>query len=215
MKKLTRILAIALLAIPQAHADNDLWESKGPHVRIKRNDQDGSYVVFERTPDDKSLTKTTKDQNDRIKLQATYRRNSKGFLTTGQIHDGQGVLLWKVRYGYDAKTGLLIAEDMFDARVRRYYPPQFRNDDGTLKEMPIRRVYYFYDADGNQSKAISLVPNKGKTVQEVFPNNLQRRMSEEDRKHFTPDESFDPNSTTNPNDNPFDKDRKKQAPAGR
>lgn len=214
MKKLTRILAVALLALPQVHADNDLWEAKGPHVRIKRNDQDGSYVVFERSPDDQSLKKTTRDQNDRIKMQATYRRNSKGFLTTGQIHDGQGSLIYKVRYGYDAKTGLLLAEDMFDARVQRYYPAEFRNDDGTLKEMPIRRVYYFYDADGNQSKAISLVPNKGKTAEQVFPNNLHPRISDEDRKNLKIEEDFDPETSTNPNDNPFDEERKERKPAG-
>jgi hypothetical protein len=214
MKKLTRILAIAMIAVTQLHADNDLWESKGPHVRIKRNDQDGSYVVFERTPDDKSLTKTTKDQNDRIKMQATYRRNSKGFLTTGQIHDGQGTLIYKVRYGYDAQTGLLLAEDMFDARVQRYYPPEFRNNDGTLKEMPIRRVYYFYDADGNQSKAISLVPNKGKTAEQVFEKNLHPRISDEDRKFLKPEEDFNPDTSTNPNDNPFDAERKKRKPTG-
>ena len=214
MTKLTQILAIALIAIPHAHADNDLWESKGPHVRIKRNDQDGSYVVFERTPDDRSLTKTTRDQNDQIKMQATYRRDDKGFLKTGEIRDGQGSLIYKVRYGYDKKTQLLLAEDMFDARVQRYYPPEYRNDDGTLREMPIRRVYYFYDADGNQSKAISLVPNKGKTAEQVFAKNLHPRISEEDRKFLKPEEDFNPETTTNPNDNPFDNERKKQVPAG-
>lgn len=214
MKKLNRLIALAAITILPVSADNDLWESKGPHVRIKRNDQDGSYVVFERTPDDRRLVKTTKDQNDRIKMQATYFRDTKGYLKTGRIHDGQGSPIYKVRYGYDRETHLLIAEDMFDARVKRFYPPNIRNDDGSLKEMPIRRVYYFYDADGNQSKAISLVPNKGKTAEQVFDKKLQNRLNPEDRKHFQEDKNFKPELSTNPNDNPFDNDRRKRVPAG-
>jgi len=212
MKKLTRLLPLIAVIIAPSHADNDLWESKGPHVRIKRNDQDGSYVVFERTPDDRKLVKTTKDQNDRIKMQATYYRDSKGFLKTGRIHDGQGSPLYKVRYGYDRETQLLIAEDMFDARVKRYYPPHIRNPDGSLKEMPIRRVYYFYDADGNQSKAISLVPNKGKTAEQVFDKKVQNRLTDEEQKHFQQEEKFDPKDSSNPNDNPFDQNRIRKLP---
>ena len=208
MKKLTTFLTIALITTPLLHADNDLWESKGPHVRIKRNDQDGSSVIFKRTPDDRKLVKTTKDQNGRIKMQATYVRNPRGFLTSGQIHDGQGALIYNVRYGYDEATGLLVAEEMYDARVRRYYPAEFRNEDGTLREMPIRRVYYFYDADGNQSKAISLVPNKGKTAEEVFDKKIRDRIGEAESKHFRTDEDFDPDESTSPLDSPFENKRK-------
>lgn len=202
MKNLFATSIILLGIAPPIFADNDLWESKGPHVRIKRNDQDGSQVIFQRSPDDRTLVKTTKDENLRIKMKATYTRNPKGFLTTGRIHDGQGNLIYRVKYGYDRKTGQLIAEDMFDARVRRTYP-DVRDSNGQLKEMPIRRVYYFYDADGNQSKAISLVPNKGKTAEEVF--------KKKELRHFQKEENFDPNSTTNPlRNNPFEKGRQNQ-----
>lgn len=216
MKKLTRFIALALLAVPQLQADNDIWESKGPHVRIKKNDQDGSYVVFERSPDDRKLVKTMKNQNHKITMTATYSRNDLGFLTFGEIHDGQGAPIWRVRYGYDQKTQLLIAEDMYDARVKMYYPPNIRNDDGTLKEMPVRRVYYFYDAEGNQSKAIALVPKKGKTAEEVFDKHGISPRDKEELKGFSEEEDFDPALSTNPDkDNPFVEERKKEPKASR
>lgn len=153
---------IALLFGPGLQADtSDLWESKGPHVRIQRNNHDGSYVEFKRDPEDRKLIKTTRDQNGTVKMMATYFRNTKGFLTAGRVHDGHGTPLFRVRYGYSKENGLLIAEEMFDARAKRFFP-------GTRKEMPLRRIYYFYDAQGNQAKAISLVPHKGKMAQEIF-----------------------------------------------
>ncbi len=204
MKKLTRTLIVSLFAFGIAHADDDLWESKGPHVRIKRNDQDGSYVVFERSPDDRRLVKTTKDQNDRVKMKATYLRNQKGFLTVGRIHDGQGVQIYRVQYGYDKESGLLVAENMFDARVKNYYPPSFRDENGQRVEMPVRRVYYFYDADGNQSKAISLVPNPGKTAQATF------KKTKKPLDLFGTEKNFDTDTSTNPlKGNPFEEEKKK------
>ena len=207
MKKLTRILLVPLLIFGTVFADDDLWEAKGPHVRIKRNDQDGSFVVFERSKDDRRLVKTTKDSNKKIKMRATYVRNLKGFLTTGKIHDGQGILLYRVKYGYDPETAQLIAEDMFDARVKNYYPASVRDTNGNRVEMPVRRVYYFYDADGNQSKAISLVPNPGKTAQETFGKTRKTL------DLYGEEKNFNSNTATNPTDNPFDAERKKKEKA--
>lgn len=204
MKKLARILIVSAFTFGTVQGDEDLWESKGPHVRIKRNDQDGSYVVFERSPDDRRLVKTTKDQNDRVKMKATYLRNQKGFLTVGRIHDGQGIQIYRVQYGYDKDTGLLVAENMYDARVKNYYPPSVRDENGQLVEMPVRRVYYFYDADGNQSKAISLVPNPGKTAQATF------KKTKKPLDLFGEEKNFDTNTSTSPlKDNPFEEEKKK------
>jgi hypothetical protein len=208
MKKLITVFTTALIVIlckPNCFAQEeaDLWESKGPHVRIKRNDQDGSYVVFERSPDDRRLVKTTKDQNDSVKMKATYLRNQKGFLTVGRIHDGQGIQIYRVQYGYDKETGLLVAENMYDARVKNYYPPAMRDENGQLVEMPVRRVYYFYDADGNQSKAISLVPNPGKTAQATF------KKTKKPLDLFGQEKNFNTGSSTNPlKDNPFVEEKK-------
>ena len=92
ISQLIAVLAISSPLLGQSNSDQDLWESKGPHVRIKRSDQDGSYVVFERTPDDQKLIKTTRDVNDVIKMRALYYRNKKGFLTLGRIFDQLGPL---------------------------------------------------------------------------------------------------------------------------
>ncbi len=193
-KELLTSLTLLSLLISPGHGDEDLWESKGPHVRIKRNDQDGSHVVFKRTPDDAKLVKTTKDQNGTIKMTAIYYRNPKGFLTAGRIFDGTGKKLYRVKYGYDRKTGLLVAEDMFDARS----PFMKFDDSGKRKEFPVRRIYYFYDAQGNQSKAISLVARKGKTAEEVFGD-----------KDYVQEE-FDEGNSTRPDQNPFDSEKNKR-----
>ena len=204
MKKTTSLVIASFLALGPVLGDEDLWESKGPHVRIKKNVQDGSTVVFERSPDDRSLVKTTKDQNGRIKMKARYRRGPKGFLRNGQIYDGQGTLIYRVQYGYHPETGQLLAEQMFDARVMNFYPPAIQDAHGNRKEMPIRRVYYFYDSDGNQSKAISLVPNPGKTAQEAFHN------TKEPLKLYGHEKDFVPKKATNPLlNNPFEDEQKK------
>ncbi len=174
-------------------------------MRIKKNDRDGSYVVFKRTTDDRKLFKISKDKKDRIKMKAAYYRNPKGYLSTGRIFDAQGTLIYRVRYGYDKETGLLIAEDMFDARARYYYPPSVRDKKGKRVEMPIRRVYYFYDADGNQSKAISLVPKKGKFAADVF------KKSRDTMDLYSKEKSFDTSTSTNPlHDNPFEQEKKEK-----
>jgi len=206
MKKLITTFLATIVAFAPVHAEDDLWESKGPHVRIKRNDQNGSYIVFERSPDDRLLVKTTKDQNDKVKMVAKYRRNPKGFLSAGEIYDGQGTKIWRVTYGYHAETALLVAENMYDARVKNYYPPEIRDANGNRVEMPIRRVYYFYDADGNQSKAISLVPNPGKTAKDVF-NKTKKPLD-----LFGEEKGFDVDTSTNPlKNNPFEEERKRGA----
>ena len=189
------VVAATLFFSPSSFADDDLWESKGPHVRIKRNDKDGTRVEFRRSPDDQKLVKTTKDENGVIRMSSVYFRNKKGFLTAGRIYDGVGNMMFRVRYGYDRETGQLIAEDMFDQRA----PLHRFSENGERKEIPVRRIYYFYDAQGNQSKAISLVAKKGKTAEEVFG----KRKSKADDLYE--EEDFDPRNSTRPDDNPFDK----------
>jgi len=199
MKKILTCVALALLTLPLQCKDNDLWEAKGPHVRIKRNNFDGSHVVFKRTPDDKKLVKTTKDKNNNVTMTAVYFRNDRGFLTAGRIYDGQGVPLFRVRYGYDKTTGYLVAEDMFDSRAKFERPTA----DGKMKEMPVRRIYYWYDEDGNQSKAISLVAKKGKMANEVFPDKVQKEADLYNEEAFDPSKSFRPDR-----DNPFEEEKK-------
>lgn len=204
MKKITYFILATLSTCNLVFGDEDLWESKGPHIRIKKNDQDGSYVVFERSPDDRKLMKTMKNPNGKVKMSATYQRGPKGFLRNGQIHSGQGVLLFRVQYGYNEKTGQLIAEQMFDARVKRYYPT-LKDKNGKPVEMPIRRVYYIYDEDGNQSRAISLVPKKGKDAEEVF------KRTKDTLDLYGDEEGFSSEKSTRPDLNPFDEEKKRKS----
>lgn len=198
MKKLIISLATVACLIPTCFADQDLWESKGPHVRIKRNNFDGTREEFKRTPDDKKLVKTTKDKDGNIVMTAIYFRNDKGFLTAGHIRDGQGTQLYRVRYGYDKNTGYLVAEDVFDSQTKFERP----GPDGKMKEFPVRRIYYWYDDEGNKSKAIALVPKKGQHADELFKN---KRRKEND---YYKQEEFDPSNSTAPED-PFAKEKKK------
>ena len=129
MTKATYFIIASLFATGAGFSDEDLWESKGPHVRIKKNDQDGSYVVFERSPDDRRLVKTTKNENGEVKMKATYTRDNKGFLRYGQIHDGQGVLIYRVQYGYDNESGQLVAEQILSQDEVEALLSAIKNDD--------------------------------------------------------------------------------------
>ncbi|MGC6426263.1 MAG: hypothetical protein ACON5H_04630 [Akkermansiaceae bacterium] len=197
MKKLfTFLMLLAGLSSP-AIAELEFLENRGPHVRIMRNNFDGSRIEFTRTPDSRKLLKKTIDKDGRILMTARYFRNPRGFLTSGEIYDGQGVLLYRVRYGYDKQTGYLRAEDMFDARVKFQRPV-----DGKMKELPVRRIYYWYDDEGNESKAIALVPKKGKAAEEVFK---KKDFKEEDLYN---EEQFDPSKSFRPLDPFKDNERK-------
>lgn len=199
MKKLLTSLLTSTLLISVGQAELDLLENKGPHVRIMRNNFDGSLIEFSRTPDSRQLLKKTKDKDGNIMMTARYFRNPKGFLTAGNIYDGQGVLLYRVRYGYDKETGYLRAEDMFDARVKFQRPV-----NGKMKEFPVRRIYYWYDDEGNESKAIALVPKKGKAAEEVFK---KKKFNEDEL--YTKEKDFDSSKSFRPQD-PF-KDEEKES----
>ncbi|NNC90642.1 MAG: hypothetical protein HKN82_19465 [Akkermansiaceae bacterium] len=136
------------------------WQAIGPNVRMMSH-QDGSRTQFRRSPDERTLTKRTRGPNGVVKMVAVYRMDKNGNPRGCQIFDGRNNLLFKVSYGYHRVHGQLVAEDMFDARVKRI-------DPSTGKETPVRRMYYTYDAQGNQSKPIVIVPVKGRTAEAVF-----------------------------------------------
>ncbi len=151
-----RILA-ALLGIQPVMADIDAVD--GPNVRVMRH-EDGSRTVFTRSPDNRTLIKET-TLNGTKTMQTVYKMDSNQNPLGCKIYDGQNNELFKVSYGYQKSTGLLVQEKMFDARVRRINPA-----NGT--EMPVQLVVYLYDAEGKRSAPIiyNLLP--GKTFEEVF-----------------------------------------------
>ena len=162
---LAAVLATASLAqTPQGKSFPDKfqegWEKTGPNVRVKRH-QDGSRTVFRRSPDDRTLVKRTWGSNGVVKMIVVYRLNSGGDPLACKIYDGRESLLYKVSYGYSKSSGLLQAERMFDARAQRINP-------STGKEMPIRVMYYNYDAQGNATAPEVYPFKEGKRAEEVF-----------------------------------------------
>lgn len=139
---------------------NELEAVDGPNVRVMRHD-DGSRTLFTRTPDNRSLTKKKFNANGVLVMMTNYRMDSNRNPVSCKIYDGANNLLYKVSYGYRKSDGQLVEERMFDARTKR-------QDPNTGVEMPVQRVCYVYDAQGNRSAPIvyNLLP--GKTFEEVF-----------------------------------------------
>lgn len=138
----------------------DLMEVEGPNVRVMRH-EDGSRTMFTRTPDARTLTKKKFSANGVLTMLTVYRMDANANPIGCKIFDGQNQLLYKVSYGYRKVDGQLVEERMFDARVTR-------RDPNTGKEMPVQRICYLYDAQGNRSAPIvyNLLP--GKTMEQVF-----------------------------------------------
>ncbi|MEM9081904.1 MAG: hypothetical protein AAGC74_14565 [Verrucomicrobiota bacterium] len=143
--------------------EKDVWEQVSHNVRLLRH-EDGTRTEYRRSNDEKTLVKRrlsdVKGGRDSIISTTIYRMDASGNPLSCKIYDGKENLLYKVAYGYHKKTGRLLAEDMFDARAPK------RGPDG--KEIPVRRMYWFYDANGNVSKAFSFVFRKGKYAEEMY-----------------------------------------------
>lgn len=160
-----KILAVTagLLASPCGNAqepDKGFDAVDGPNVRVMRH-EDGSRTLFRRAPDNKTLTKRKFSANGALSMLTVYRMDSNANPIGCRIYDGREQLLFKVSYGYRRSDGQLVEERMFDARV-------VRKDPNTGKEMPIQRVCYVYDAQGNRSAPIVFNLLPGKTFEEVF-----------------------------------------------
>jgi len=138
----------------------ELDDANGPNVRVMRH-EDGSRTVFTRTPDDRTLTKKKFSASGVLNMLTIYRMDPNGNPVGCKIYDGQSELLYKVSYGYRKSDGLLVEERMFDARV-------IRRDKDTGKEIPVQRILYVYDAQGNRSAPIVLNLLPGKTFEQVY-----------------------------------------------
>ena len=155
---LLAVLSTLCLCVP-SHG-NELEAVEGPNVRVMRH-EDGSRTLFTRTPDSRSLTKKKFNPNGVLVMMTNYRMDSNSNPVSCKIYDGANNLLYKVSYGYRKSDGQLVEERMFDARTKRV-------DSNSGVEMPVQRVCYVYDAQGNRSAPIvyNLLP--GKTFEEVF-----------------------------------------------
>jgi hypothetical protein len=141
-------------------AEKDFEAVDGPNVRVMRH-EDGSRTLFTRTPDNRTLTKRKFSANGVLNMLTVYRMDANANPIGCRIYDGRNQLLFKVSYGYRKTDGQLVEERMFDARV-------VRKDPNTGKEMPVQRICYVYDTQGNRSAPVvyNLLP--GKKFEEVF-----------------------------------------------
>ncbi|MBC8126359.1 MAG: hypothetical protein H8M99_04325 [Gloeobacteraceae cyanobacterium ES-bin-144] len=160
-KILIVIFGIVTMASGRAkEVGNELDAVDGPNARVMRH-EDGSLTLFTRSPDNRTLTKKKYNSKRILTMITIYRMDANRNPINCTISDGQNNKMFKVSYGYRKTDGLLVEERMFDARTRRLNP-------ANGEEMPVQRVCYLYDAQGNRSSPIvyNLLP--GKTFEQVF-----------------------------------------------
>lgn len=169
------------------------------NVRIMHN-EDGTYTEFRRSPDERIIERRTYGDRpggggDRVlHMLIVYRKDAYGKLRSGIVYDGAGTKLYRIVYGYHKRDGNLVAEDMFDARVKR---TKTLTDPVTKKpfeqEYPVRYLRYRYDAQGRQMKPIVICLPAGKRAEELF--------GKEGSSHADPWEKSN-SRTINPNARP-------------
>jgi len=143
-------------------------------VRIMRNN-DGSYTEFSKSSDERIIERRNYSASNGgsgervLRMSIIYRKDVFGKLRSGKIYDGTGKVLYRVVYGYHKQTGRLVAENMYDARVKR---TQIVTDPQTGKtkeiETPVRKLYHRYDAQGRPAKPIVFCMPAGKRAEELF-----------------------------------------------
>ena len=170
------------------------------NVRIMRN-EDGSFTEFRRSADERVIERRTYGNRqggagDRVlRMTIIYRKDKHGKLRSGKIHDGTGKILYRVVYGYHRTTGKLVAEDMFDARVKRgeaVIDPV--NNQPVFKEQPVRCLRHRYDAQGRQLKPIVVCAPAGKMAEDLFGR---------EGSSYIEDPWSNNRNTTNPNSRPL------------
>jgi len=196
------LLIASLMAINSLKAgvsDRAGLDAPKNNVRIMHN-EDGTYTEFRRSPDERIIERRTYGDRpggggDRVlHMLIVYRKDAFGKLRSGIVYDGAGTKLYRIVYGYHKRDGNLVAEDMFDARVKR---TKTMTDPETKKpfeqEYPVRYLRYRYDAQGRQMKPIVICLPAGKRAEELF--------GKEGSSHADPWEKSN-NSTINPNARP-------------
>ncbi len=196
MTTIPRLLTLMLAAFACLLTPVDAQKkstSKSKHLSRLTKNRDGSTTEFKRNAKNTTLEKRTyieKANGEQVtRTRTLYRRDKFGNLRSGAIYDGQNKKLFRVVYGYHQDTGRLIAENMYDARVRRTSP----NDPN--KEEPVRATRYHYTAQGERSAPITFTSQAGKTSEELMGwlNRNKGKGSDVDRDPFRRD-PVNPNS---------------------
>lgn len=149
-----------MTVLPAVARSSEFDAVDGPNVRVMRH-EDGARTLFTRSPDNRTLTKKKFTSNGVLNMVTIYRMDPNGNPVSCRIFDGKNTLLFKVSYGYRKSDGQLVEERMFDARTKR-------TDPATDQEIPVQRVCYVYDAQGNRSAPMVFNLLPGKTFEEVF-----------------------------------------------
>ncbi|BDS08257.1 hypothetical protein NT6N_32970 [Oceaniferula spumae] len=164
----------ASLSMPQAVQAQAKADNEAQNVRIMRN-EDGSFTEFRKSADDRVIERRTYgDRNggngDRVlRMTIIYRKDKHGKLRSGKIHDGTGKVLYRVVYGYHKTNGKLVAEDMFDARMKRGETiTDPKTNQAVFKEKPVRCLRHRYDAQGRQLKPIVVCAPAGLMAEKLF-----------------------------------------------
>lgn len=170
------LLSVALVGLLQFFSssyclavEKEVWEEVAHNVRVMRH-RDGTATEYRRSSDEKTLRKRrlsgVKGGRNSILTTTIYRMDKRGNPLSCKIFDGKENELFKVSYGYHRETGQLVAEDMFDSRTPTVDPK-------TGKEVPVRRMYWFYDGGGNITKAFSFAWRKGSYAEDQFNNHKE------------------------------------------
>lgn len=156
------LVAALVLLLPgfSALAQGELLDDK-VNWRFQRN-QDGTTTEFHRMGDRaQTLVKRQFSKAGGLILTTVYRLDRRGNPINCELISTAGERLFYVLYGYDKKTGRLMEEAMFDARMKH-----FDKDSG--EEKPVMRFIYMQDARGKNQRPISIVLIEGRTAQEAF-----------------------------------------------
>jgi hypothetical protein len=152
--------------------------------RLTRN-RDGSTTEFTRNAENTVLIKKNwieKANGERVlRSTTTYRRDKYGNLRSGIVRDGSKRQLFRIVYGYHKDTGRLVAENMYDARVKRTF-----KEDPT-KEEPVRATRYHYTAQGERSAPIVFTSQAGQTSEELMDYLNRNKKSDVDLDPFRQD----------------------------
>ena len=146
---------------------------KKQNVRVMRN-EDGSITEFRRSSDERVLERRTYGERpggngERVlRMSVIYRKDLNGRLRSGKVYDGAGKILYRVIYGYHRETGRLVAEQMFDAQVKRTRTITGEDGSPSMVEIPVRRLHYRYDAQGRPAKPIVFCLPPGKRAEKLF-----------------------------------------------
>ena len=162
-------IALTALALPTLSS----YGQKADDVHLVRN-QDGSHSEISTARDKRTVYRKTygkeKGGNGEKKLRmlVVYRKDPQGRLRSGTIQNGDGKLLYRVKYGYHRLNGKLVKEHMFDAQIKRTRVEIGPDGKPLEVEFPVRTLDHRYDAQGREMKPICICLPAGKTAEELF-----------------------------------------------